>query len=327
MSTTLPNSAATTASPLAEVNGQSAITFENVSRTYRRGWLSRGGTDALSDVSLSVPVGQVTAVLGANGAGKTTAIRCLLGLERPDAGTVRVLGQAPGADIRRQIGYVAEKPELYDWMSVEETGWFAAGFYPDGYLDAFTRWCRRLDVDAAAKVGALSKGMKAKVALSLALAHDPPLLVLDEPTSGLDPLVRREFLESMIGVAAEGRTVLLCSHQVAEVERVADRAVVLIGGHVVAEESLEQLRAECVELALRPGEEIGDPPGRVLAREDGRDERRLLVRGANEAALASWEAEVGPVTRRRPNLEDILLALLRQARGPKEDDPPTSQAA
>ena len=109
----------------------SAITFSNVSKFYRGGWFSRSGTDALQDVSFDVPTGSVTAVLGANGAGKTTAIRCLLGLERPDAGTVSVLEMDPkidGLEVRRRIGYVAEQPALYDWMTIAETGWFASGF-------------------------------------------------------------------------------------------------------------------------------------------------------------------------------------------------------
>ena len=293
----------------------SAIVFEGVSKTYR-GWFGRGGVEALRGVSFAVPKGSVTAVLGANGAGKTTAIRCLLGLERPDAGAVRVLGEEPAAGLRRRVGYVAERPELYEWMTVAETGWFAGGFYPAGYAAGFEAWRRRLDVPAEAKVGSLSKGMRAKVALALALAHDPELLILDEPTSGLDPLVRREFLESMAGVAAEGRTVLLCSHQVAEVERMAERAVVLIGGRVMAEEGLEELKGECVEVVAPAGAD--DPPGRVLTRERAGDETRLLVRGADAELLEAWRARHGAELRGRPSLEDVLLAMLREARAPAE---------
>ena len=297
-----------------------AITFSGVSKTYRSGWFSRGGTPALRDVSFEVPEGSVTAVLGANGAGKTTAIRCLLGLEEPDAGDVAVLGMDPrrdGLEVRRRVGYVAEQPALYDWMTIEEIGWFAGGFYPLGYEAEYAKWCERFHLPPDQKIKALSKGMRAKVALSLSLAHTPPLLILDEPTSGLDPLVRREFLESMVGVAAEGRTVLLCSHQVSEVERVADRVLVLINGRLVAQEDLEDLKRDCTELLVpkaAANARVPDPPGEVLARVPLGSEDLFLVRGAEPAAVREWENAVGPAQSRKPNLEDILLSLLREAR-------------
>jgi len=143
--------------------------------------------------------------LGANGAGKSTAIRLLLGLDDPDSGTTEVLGmnsRTHAMEIRSRVGYMADQPPLYDWMTVEEIGWFAARFYPTGYQKEFEKLTRRFDLQNNQKISTLSKGMKAKVALSLAMAHLPKLLILDEPTSGLDPLVRREFLGSGRAVAA-----------------------------------------------------------------------------------------------------------------------------
>ncbi|MGH7135963.1 MAG: ABC transporter ATP-binding protein, partial [Pirellulales bacterium] len=181
------------------------IQLKNVTKRF-------GSQTALADVSLDVPPGVVFALLGENGAGKTTAIKLLLGLEEPTAGQVRVLGidsRRDGLEVRRRVGYVPERPTLYEWMTVAEIGWFTAGFYDAAYLPRYESLVEQYGLPPERKIKNLSKGMRAKVALSLALANEPAVLVLDEPTSGLDTLVRREFLESMVDLAAGGRTVLL----------------------------------------------------------------------------------------------------------------------
>jgi ABC-type multidrug transport system ATPase subunit len=186
----------------------SVIQLVNVTKRY-------GNQAALDGVKLEVPSGTVFALLGENGAGKTTAIRLMLGLAEPTSGEVRVLGMdsaREGLAIRRRVGYLSERPTLYEWMTAQEIGWFTAGFYADGFEHHFRKRVEGFGVPLDRKLGQLSKGMRAKVALSLAMAHRPELLVLDEPTSGLDTMVRREFLESMADIAAEGRTVLLSSH-------------------------------------------------------------------------------------------------------------------
>ena len=177
----------------------------NVTKTY-------GSHRALDGVTLSGKPGQVVALLGENGAGKTTALRILLGLLEPDSGDATVLGMSSrtyGEEIRKRVGYVSEKPVLYEWMKVSEIGWFAAGFYPPGFLTHYEKLVKEFDLPLDRKIKQLSKGMKAKVALALALAHQPDVLILDEPTSGLDPLVRYEFLESIVELASENRTVIL----------------------------------------------------------------------------------------------------------------------
>ncbi len=226
------------------------IRLEHVVKRY-------GDVLALSDVSLEVPPGVVFALLGENGAGKSTAIRILLGLEEPDAGRAKVLGldsRRQSLEIRRSVGYVSERPTLYEWMTVDEIGWFTAGFYADGFLPRYRALVQQYQLPPQKKLKALSKGMRAKVALALALGHDPDLLVLDEPTSGLDTLVRREFLESMVDRAATGKTVFLSSHQIHEVERVADFVAILHGGELVVVERLEQLKAENFEDAMNTNE-------------------------------------------------------------------------
>src|SRR4051794_21679050 len=230
----------------------SAIRIEEMTKRYR-------GRTAVDRLTLDVPLGSVFGLLGENGAGKTTTIRSLLGLIVPDAGRVETLGLDPSRralEVRRRVGYVPEQANLYDWMTVAEIGWFAAGFHPEPgagaspYQERYRELVRGFDLPPDRKIKHLSKGMRAKVALALAMASAPELLILDEPTSGLDLLVRREFLESMVDLAGAGRTVLLSSHQVAEVERVASHVALLHQGRLILAEPLDELRARTFVLTL-----------------------------------------------------------------------------
>ena len=149
---------------------ETVISLQHVTKRF-------GRCTALDDVSLAVPPGVVFALLGENGAGKTTAIRILLGLAEPTGGTAHVLGldsRTQDLEIRRRVGYVSEQPTLYDWMTVAEIGWFAAGFHARAYLDEYQRITQRFHLPEGQKLKSLSKGMRAKVALSFALAHDQP---------------------------------------------------------------------------------------------------------------------------------------------------------
>src|SRR5437762_13605962 len=206
-----------------------AIELHKVSKTYP-------GVKALDSLSLSVPAGAIFALLGDNGAGKSTTIRILNGLTPPDRGYARVLGHDAWEDawqLRQRIGYVPERPKFYDWMTVSEVGWFTSGFQKRGYLDRYFDLTDQFYLDPRARLGTLSKGQYAKVGLALALAVDPEVLILDEPTSGLDLLVRREFLTSMVRLAGQGRTILISSHQIAEVERVASHVAFLAHGRLL----------------------------------------------------------------------------------------------
>ncbi|HWL07969.1 MAG TPA: ABC transporter ATP-binding protein [Planctomicrobium sp.] len=295
------------------------VSLQHVSKRFRK-------TQALDDVSIEIPPGTVCALLGANGAGKSTAIRCLLGLERPDSGRCEILGmesQKYSREIRQRVGYVAEKPALYDWMTVEEMGWFAAGFYPPGYQQEYQQNVSRFGLSLKQRISELSKGSRAKVALSLALSHNPRLLVLDEPTSGLDPLVRREFLQSMVDVAGQGRTVLLCSHQVHEVERVADYVAILLQGKLACFERLDDLKHRTRELVMRLPESdspLPPLPGVVLAQTSLGQERSVLIRDLDEQQLSGFVESGIAYEVRHPNLEEILLSLLREKREQGERD-------
>jgi ABC-2 type transport system ATP-binding protein len=279
---------------------------------------------ALDEVSFSAERGQVVALLGENGAGKTTALKLLLGLLAPDGGSSQVLGldsQIHGEEIRRRVGYMPDRPAVYEWMTVREIGWFAAGFYPLGFQHRFEEIAQRFALPDL-PVKSLSKGMQGKVSLALAMAHDPQLLVLDEPTSGLDPMVRREFLESMVDVAAEGRTVLLSSHQIAEVERVADVVAILRGGRLILCEPLDVLKSRVCEIIVTLSDIETAPPeltGPAQLLGSQRHDRiwRLYVRDLDHQGQAALAADPNhaAVEVRRPSLEEIFVACMTSKTG------------
>jgi ABC-2 type transport system ATP-binding protein len=218
-------------------------------------WLhkSYGSKSVLRDLDLDVPKGSVFALLGENGAGKSTLMRILAGLLPADLGTATLLGHDAwkgSVELRHKVGYVPEKPRYYDWMSIRELGWFTGGFHKAGFVERYGEWIAEFELDPKQKLKTLSKGQYAKVGLALALAVDPELLLLDEPTSGLDLFVRREFLSSMVGLAAEGRTLIVSSHQIAEVERVASHVAFLAEGRIVFTGSMEQMRERIVRVTV-----------------------------------------------------------------------------
>ena len=283
-----------------------------------------GNKQAVGGVTLDVPQGAIYALLGENGAGKTTTMRMLTGLLRPDAGRAWILGMDPWREavrLRLRLGYVPERPKFYDWMTVSEVGWFTSGFHAKGFLARYRKLTNRFDLDPAARLGHLSKGQYAKVGLSLALASDPKVLLLDEPTSGLDLLVRREFLSSMVDLAGEGRTILISSHQVAEVERVASHVAFMAGGRVLLAGTQDEVKERLVRLRLRCD---GEPPaaeglGQVLEQRGKARDVQVIVLDPDRDALAALrvtpgvqDVEEAPLT-----LEEAYCALLEQ----KEDLP------
>lgn len=285
------------------------IQLNNVTKRF-------GGNTALEQVSFEVPAGVVFALLGENGAGKTTAIRLMLGLAEPTAGEVRVLGldcARDGLQIRSRVGYVSERPTLYEWMTAAEIGWFTAGFYADGFEQRYRTLVNDFRVPLDQRLSQMSKGMRAKVGLSLAMGHAPELLILDEPTSGLDTMVRREFLESMVDIAAQGRTVLLSSHQIGEVERVADIVAILHGGRLLVLQPLDELKRTTRQLTITVAESTTPRPAMegtvIYERRRGR-QWDVLVRELEETSLERlrFAESVVAVESRTPSLEEIFVA-------------------
>jgi ABC-2 type transport system ATP-binding protein len=289
------------------------VRLDNVTKRF-------GRQTALRRVSFAVPEGSVFALLGENGAGKTTAIRILLGLADADEGKTEVLGlpsATAGTEIRRRVGYVPEESDLYDWMRVDEIGWFAAGFYSEGYFPRYQGLIDGFHVPRDRKISALSKGMRAKVRLAIALGHDPELLILDEPTSGLDAIVRREFLESMVDRAATGRTVLLSSHQIHEVERVADHVAIIREGELIAVERLDAMKEDTRRLTLTVKDLTTPLPefaGKVLRMVERGRQIDLVIRGMSDAEVAvlAEHPVVEAVEQHPVSLEEIFVAYMQR---------------
>ena len=243
-----------------------AIVTERLTKHY-------GGRRVVDSLNLRVPQGSVYGLLGRNGAGKSTAIKMLMGMVQPDSGRATLLGEdiAAISPTRRaqRIAYLAEGHPLYGWMTIDDAVDFTRAFYPrwndvlvDQILDHF-------ELSRRQKFRRLSRGQQAQVSLALAVAPDPELLVLDDPTLGLDTVVRRDFLESLIQIIQrQGRTILFSSHILGDVERVADRIGVMVGGVLRVdcrtETFRESVRKLVLEFAGTPPESPDDPGPRQL---------------------------------------------------------------
>jgi ABC-2 type transport system ATP-binding protein len=276
-----------------------------------------GKKTVVDELTLQVPRGSIFAFLGRNGAGKTTTIRMLLDLLDRSGGTAEVLGLdcVKGArEIRRRVGYVAQNEDLYDWMTVDRMIWFCKGFYPT-WDDALTAELKAsLELPGDARIRSLSKGKQAQLALLLAMAYRPELLILDEPTAGLDVIVRREFLEGVIAlVQEEGRTVFFSSHLVHEVERVADWVGIMEEGRLLYAAPLDQLKAGVRRIVTRFADTPPAAPAipGLLGAEAVGKELLLTVRDFGDDTLAAVRA-LSPQEIRVEDLglEDIFVALV-----------------
>jgi ABC-2 type transport system ATP-binding protein len=206
------------------------------------------GVEALRGLTLEVPTGSICGFLGRTGAGKTTTIKILLGMTRPTAGRATVFGlpaDAPAAsvEIRRRTGFVGDDKGLYDAMTVGAMIRYTASFYPQWSRELEERYLRRFELSSSRDIKALSRGMRTKLALLLALCRGADLLVLDEPTTGLDPAATEDVLQALVGHAAErGTTVFFSSHQLADVEQIADHVAIIDRGRTVVAGVLDDLR-------------------------------------------------------------------------------------
>jgi ABC-2 type transport system ATP-binding protein len=282
-----------------------------------------GPTHALRGISFAVRQGEILGFLGPNGAGKTTTIRCLLDLLRPTAGCTRIFGQDPrrdGVAIRSRLTYVPGELRLPERMSaaglVETTGRLRGGFSA-GRRDELAA---RLELDIGRPMRALSSGNRRKVALLLAFLWPAELLVLDEPTSGLDPIMQHEVLRLLREVRDAGATVLLSSHVLSEVQRVADRAVVLRDGLVVADGTVDELRGRVrqrVELWFAgpaPGALLASVPGIADAEVEGRRVSATLTGPVGPLLRAIAPLEVTSMLVQEPDLEEAVLELYEEGR-------------
>lgn len=292
---------------------ESILELDRVTRRF-------GATTALDAVSLACAPGSVLGIIGRNAAGKTTALRLAHGLLHPDAGRVRTLGLDPaaqGLEVRTRVSLLSEESALYPWMRVSEILRFAAGIHPRWDTALAETFRKRLDLDPAAKIASLSRGTRAKVALVLAVACRPELLLLDDPTAGLDPLVRREVLEAILdAVSGEGGAVVYASHLIHDVERVADRVAVLDGGTLRLEGGVDELksrikRARAVFEGEAPAPGIAAIHGAIDAQSSGRVLTVVADRPNGEMTAALRALGAREVAIETLPLEEILVALLR----------------
>ncbi|NOY42322.1 MAG: ABC transporter ATP-binding protein [Planctomycetes bacterium] len=263
------------------------IEFEAVSKSFRR-------NQVLREMSLQVERGHTFAFLGRNGAGKTTAIRMLLGLLDRDAGEISVLGLDPTRqplELRARVGYLAEDQTMYGWMRAAEMLSFIAPFYPTWDHDLAQKYAREFEVPLQTKIKHLSKGQNVRLGLVLALAHRPELVILDDPALGLDPIMRKQFNRDLIThLQGEGRTVFYSSHLLYEVEPVADEVAILDQGSIIRQCSTEELRQDVKQIMLAR-EAVAVLDGKsILDKRPNGQEMAIVVEGA-EAAIAKFQSE------------------------------------
>jgi ABC-2 type transport system ATP-binding protein len=279
----------------------SALETEGLGKRYGSKW-------ALRECAIEIPSGSVTALVGPNGAGKTTLLQLAVGLVRPSAGSVRVLGRSPRADasdVLPRVGFVAQDHPLHRGFTVAETLKLGRKLNPSWDATVARERVERLRLPLRQKIAKLSGGQQAQVALTLALAKRPELLLLDEPVASLDPLARREFLQSVMEAVAEtGMTVLLSSHIVADLQRVCDHLVILSHGHTQLVGPIEEiLSSHRVLTGPRADPETVARLHQVIRESHTERQSNLLVNANGHVYDADWQLH-------EVDLEEIVLGYL-----------------
>jgi len=258
-----------------------------------------GKVEAVNGLDLTVRAGRCYGFFGRNGAGKTTTIKCLLNLLRPQSGSVRLFGLDPRkneVEVKSRLAYVPDAVAFYPWMTVRNTLDYLASFRAQWNRDIEADLLRRFGLNAAHKASALSKGQRTQLALIGAICPEPELLVLDEPTSGLDPIVRREFIETVIGAYQSGdperRTVFVSTHLISEFEGLIDEFTIIEQGRelltMAADAARDRFRKIRARFAQPPGKI--ELPGALSVKETGR-EIEILANGSSEELIAKLKTQ------------------------------------
>lgn len=283
---------------------ENAIFCSNLRKKY-------GRKAVLEGVDLKIPPGTIYALLGTNGAGKTTLIRSILGLIPRTDGFVDILGSDPwqaGPSLRQRIGYVSEEQGLYGWMKIAQIIDFCRDLYPQWNKEFVADALKRFGLTPETRIRTLSKGQKVRLALILALAPEPDLLILDEPMSGLDPLAQRDFLKILQQDAGQsGRTIFFSTHDLHDVETIATHVAILFDGRIQIAGPLDEIRASIRR--VRVNGRLGHlPPGTRELDSDGKETVYLIpanTEGWRETATAG---EGITVTEDSPALlEEVFL--------------------
>jgi ABC-2 type transport system ATP-binding protein len=279
-----------------------------------------GRTDAVNDLSLRVQRGRCYGFFGRNGAGKTTTIKCLLNLLRPTAGQIRVFGADPQRDevaVKSRLAYVPDAVAFHPWMTVRGVLDYLASFRARWNRQTERQLLGQFRLEEGKKVNALSKGQKTQLALVGAICAEPELLVLDEPTSGLDPIVRREFIETVIGAYQEAdpgnRTVFVSTHLISEFEGLIDEFTIIDNGREAMSLGADEARSRYKRIRARfagTPPELSFPEAKQVRRV-GR-ELELTVNGHSEEILQKLHS-LSPeaVTTEALTLEEIFVAALK----------------
>lgn len=279
-----------------------------------------GRAEAVHGFNLTVPRGKCYGLFGRNGAGKTTTMKCLLNLLRPKSGSVRVFGLDPRQDevaVKSRLAYVPDFVAFYPWMSVRDTLNYFAAFRKQWNLKLEAELLERFRLDPKKNVNALSKGQKTQLALMTAVCPEPELLILDEPTSGLDPIVRREFIETVIGAYQEGdpgnRTVFVSTHLITEFEGLIDEFTIMDAGKEVVRMNADEAREKYQKIRARFAGDVPvlELPGALSSRVRGR-ELEVIVNGGGPAILDLLRARSPEELRTESlSLEEIFTVTLR----------------
>jgi ABC-2 type transport system ATP-binding protein len=274
---------------------------EKLSKRYVRNW-------ALQDVDLKLPAGRIIGLVGPNGAGKTTLMKLAVGLLAPTSGQIEVFGASPWKQplqVLRRVGYVAQEHPLYATFTVRDMLTFGKKLNQVWDENLAVSRLDQLGIPLNQHTNQLSTGQHAQVALVLALAKKPDLLILDEPIGSLDPLARKEFLRVLLDEAASvGQTVLLSSHQIADLEKVCDYLIILSSSRLLVSEDIEQLTATHQWLTcLNEDADRASLSGRVLEIHRNGRTSRLLVKVDHSINEPGWQVA-------NASLEDIVLGYL-----------------
>lgn len=276
------------------------IAFRDVHKHFAR-------LQVLNGLELAIDAGEIYGFLGRNGAGKSTAIRALLGMQPIDRGEIRLFGQPIARHrvaLRQRIGYVAQEQRMHAWMTPRHLGRFLQGLYPRWDDGLYTRLLRRFELPSGRRLGSFSGGMKAQLALSVALSSQPELLVLDEPTAGMDPVARHEFFDLVRWQLREaGTTVFFSTHLVDEVDHLASRVGIIDHGRMIYDGTLPGLGNGMQAYLARDHVDppLTVPPGRVLLNTTRRGRRFVVVESGTPATDPAWQ-------RASLTLEDMFVA-------------------
>jgi ABC-2 type transport system ATP-binding protein len=289
-----------------------AIEIENLTYAY-------GHAEAVGNLNLTVQPGRCYGLFGRNGAGKTTTMKCLLNLLRPQHGHVRVFGLDPVRQevLKRRLAYVPDQVAFYPWMTIRETLHYLASFRDHWNRRIEQELLDRFKLDASKRASALSKGQRTRVALISAVCPEPELLVLDEPTSGLDPIVRREFIETVIGAYQESspgnRTIFVSTHLMTEFEGLIDEFTIMDSGQTVLTLSADDARKRYQKIRARFSQSIPevDLSRALRVRRLGR-EVELVANGAGPELLERLKSHTPEsITTESLTLEEIFVATLK----------------